>query len=44
MAAKDTEEKKSDEQDVDLALDMSQTAVKKRIAEAGDRGYRTNDQ
>ena len=44
MAAKDTEEKKSDEQDVDLALDMSQTAVKKMIAEARDRGYITYDQ
>lgn len=44
MAAKDTEDKKSDEQDVDLALDMSQTAVKKMIAEARDRGYITYDQ
>lgn len=44
MAAKDTEEKKSDEQDVDLTLDMSQTAVKKMIAEARDRGYITYDQ
>ena len=44
MAAKDTEEKKSDEQDVDLALDMSQTAVKKMIGEARDRGYITYDQ
>ena len=44
MAAKDTEEKKPDEQDVDLALDMSQTAVKKMIAEARDRGYITYDQ
>ncbi len=44
MAAKDTEEKKSDDQDVDLALDMSQTAVKKMIAEARDRGYITYDQ
>jgi RNA polymerase primary sigma factor len=44
MAAKDTEEKKSEEQDVDLALDMSQTAVKKMIAEARDRGYITYDQ
>ena len=44
MAAKDTEEKKSDEQDVDLVLDMSQTAVKKMIAEARDRGYITYDQ
>jgi RNA polymerase primary sigma factor len=44
MAAKDMEEKKSEEQDVDLALDMSQTAVKKMIAEARDRGYITYDQ
>ena len=34
MAAKDTEDRKTDEQDADLSLDMSQAAVKKMIAEA----------
>ena len=34
MAAKDTEVRKTDEQEADLALDMSQAAVKKMIAEA----------
>jgi len=44
MAAKDTEDKKSEEQDADLSLDMSQAAVKKMIAEARERGYITYDQ
>ena len=44
MAAKDTEDRKTDEQDADLSLDMSQTAVKKMIAEARERGYITYDQ
>ena len=44
MAAKDTEDKKSEEQDADLSLDMSQTAVKKMIGEARERGYITYDQ
>jgi RNA polymerase primary sigma factor len=45
MAAKDTsEERKQDEQDGDVMLDMSQTAVKKMIAEARERGYITYDQ
>jgi len=44
MAAKDTEDKKSEEQEADLSLDMSQTAVKKMIAEARERGYITYDQ
>ena len=44
MAAKDTEDKKSEEQDSDLSLDMSQAAVKKMIAEARERGYITYDQ
>ena len=41
MAAKDTEDRKTDEQDADLSLDMSQAAVKKMIAEARERGYIT---
>ena len=44
MAAKDTEDRKIDEQDADLSLDMSQAAVKKMIAEARERGYITYDQ
>ncbi|WP_425038368.1 RNA polymerase sigma factor RpoD [Primorskyibacter sp. S187A] len=41
--AKDTEEQKPDNAD-DVSLDMSQTAVKKMIAEARERGYITYDQ
>ena len=44
MAAKDTEDRKTDEQDADLSLDMSQAAIKKMIAEARERGYITYDQ
>ena len=44
MAAKDTEDRKADEQDADLSLDMSKAAVKKMIAEARERGYITYDQ
>ena len=44
MAAKDTEDKKPEEQESDLSLDMSQAAVKKMIAEARERGYITYDQ
>ncbi len=45
MAAKDTnDDRKSDDQDADGVLDMSQTAVKKMIAEAREKGYITYDQ
>ena len=44
MAAKDTEEQKTEEQDGDQSLDVSQTAVKKMIADARERGYITYDQ
>ena len=44
MAAKDTDDRKPDEQEAEISLDMSQTAVKKMIAEARDRGYITYDQ
>ncbi|TMV08045.1 RNA polymerase sigma factor RpoD [Ruegeria sediminis] len=45
MAAKDTtEETKSDEQEQEISLDMSQAQVKKMIAEARERGYITYDQ
>ncbi|MCB2134707.1 MAG: RNA polymerase sigma factor RpoD, partial [Rhodobacteraceae bacterium] len=44
MAAKDTDEPKTEEQEADQSLDMSQAAVKKMIAEARERGYITYDQ
>jgi RNA polymerase primary sigma factor len=44
MAAKDTDEGKPAEQDVEHALDMSQAAVKKMMADARERGYITYDQ
>ena len=44
MAAKDSAERKQDTQDDDATLDMSQTAVKKMIADARERGYITYDQ
>ena len=34
MAAKDTDDNKSNDQEADISLDMSQAAVKKMIAEA----------
>ncbi len=44
MAAKDNSGGKQPPQDEDAALDMSQTAIKKMIAEARERGYITYDQ
>ncbi|MCA0906158.1 MULTISPECIES: RNA polymerase sigma factor RpoD [Ruegeria] len=45
MAAKDTnEDRKSDEQEQEISLDMSQANVKKMIAEAREKGYITYDQ
>ncbi|MEM9473686.1 MAG: RNA polymerase sigma factor RpoD [Pseudomonadota bacterium] len=45
MAAKDTsDDRKQDDSDGDVMLDMSQAAVKKMIAEARERGYITYDQ
>ena len=44
MAAKDTDDQKPDEQEAEHSLDMSQTAVKKMIADARERGYITYDQ
>jgi RNA polymerase primary sigma factor len=44
MATKDTEERKPDDQDADVSLDVSQSAVKKMITEARERGYITYDQ
>jgi RNA polymerase primary sigma factor len=45
MAAKDTnEDAKTDDQDNEHSLDMSQAAVKKMIGEAREKGYITYDQ
>ncbi|RYG93174.1 RNA polymerase sigma factor RpoD [Loktanella sp. IMCC34160] len=45
MAAKDTDDNaKTDDQDNDISMDVSQAAVKKMIAEARERGYITYDQ
>jgi len=44
MAAKDNEDAKSEVQEEEISLDMSQAAVKKMIAEARERGYITYDQ
>lgn len=44
MAAKDNDDRKNDDQDDDVSLDMSQAAVKKMIAEARERGYITYEQ
>ncbi len=44
MAAKDTDDRKPDDQDADVSLDMSQAQVKKMIAEAREKGYITYDQ
>ncbi|GAA6207149.1 RNA polymerase sigma factor RpoD [Cognatishimia sp. WU-CL00825] len=44
MAAKDNDDRKSDDQDAEMSLDMSQAAVKKMIAEAREKGYITYDQ
>ncbi|MGO4915760.1 RNA polymerase sigma factor RpoD [Pseudogemmobacter sp. W21_MBD1_M6] len=44
MAVKDDDDAKQDDQDNDQGLDMSQSAVKKMIADARERGYITYDQ
>ena len=45
MAAKDTDDSnKSDDQDNDISMDVSQASIKKMIAEARERGYITYDQ
>ncbi|GAA6190730.1 RNA polymerase sigma factor RpoD [Phaeobacter sp. NW0010-22] len=45
MAAKDTnDDRKSDDQEQEISLDMSQAAVKKMIGEAREKGYITYDQ
>ncbi len=44
MAAKDTDDSKSDVGEQEISLDMSQAAVKKMISEAREKGYITYDQ
>ncbi|MDF0600144.1 RNA polymerase sigma factor RpoD [Psychromarinibacter sp. C21-152] len=44
MAAKDTDDRKPEDQEPEVMLDMSQAAVKKMIAEAKEKGYITYDQ
>ncbi len=44
MAAKDTDDAKPEGEEADVSLDMSQSAVKKMIADARERGYITYDQ
>ncbi|RMH42723.1 MAG: RNA polymerase sigma factor RpoD, partial [Alphaproteobacteria bacterium] len=44
MAAKDTDDRKPEDDEVEMTLDVSQAAVKKMIAEAKERGYITYDQ
>ncbi|EKE45838.1 RNA polymerase sigma factor RpoD [Oceaniovalibus guishaninsula JLT2003] len=44
MAAKDNDDRKTDDHDGEVMLDMSQAAVKKMIADARERGYITYDQ
>ncbi|MEL7152970.1 MAG: RNA polymerase sigma factor region1.1 domain-containing protein, partial [Pseudomonadota bacterium] len=44
MAAKDNEDAKTEDQEAEISLDMSQTAVKKMIGDAREKGYITYDQ
>jgi RNA polymerase primary sigma factor len=44
MAVKDSDEGKPEVEEADVSLDMSQSAVKKMIADARERGYITYDQ
>ena len=44
MAAKDNDDAKRDGDETEMSLDMSQTAVKKMISEAREKGYITYDQ
>ncbi len=44
MAAKDNDDTKTDVAEQEISLDMSQTAVKRMIAEAREKGYITYDQ
>ncbi|MBV1894895.1 MAG: RNA polymerase sigma factor RpoD, partial [Rhodobacteraceae bacterium] len=44
MAPKDNDDRKADDQDSEISLDMSQAAVKKMIGDAREKGYITYDQ
>jgi len=44
MAPKDADDRKPDNQDAEISLDMSQAAVKKMIGDAREKGYITYDQ
>ncbi len=44
MAAKDTDDRKPDDQDAEMSLDMSQAAIKKMIGDAREKGFITYDQ
>ena len=44
MAIKDNDETKSEDNDSETSIDMSQAAVKRMIADARERGYITYDQ
>jgi RNA polymerase primary sigma factor len=44
MAPKDNDDRKADDQDGEISLDMSQAAVKKMIGDAREKGYITYDQ
>ena len=44
MAIKDTDDAKTEDQDAEITLDLSQAAVKKMIADARERGFITYDQ
>ncbi len=44
MAARENEETRVEDQDGEISLDVSQSAIKKMIAEARERGYITYDQ
>lgn len=44
MAASENEDRKMDDQETEVSLDMSQAQIKRMIAEARERGYITYDQ
>jgi RNA polymerase primary sigma factor len=44
MAASENEDRKTDDQETEVSLDMSQAQTKRMIAEARERGYITYDQ
>jgi len=44
MAASENEDRKTDDQETEVSLDMSQAQIKRMIAEARERGYITYDQ